>query len=622
MISGILFFVGCGSQNRTISTRPHALQGTTGFFDDDGVDYIHGGDPRVAKALEEPATPLKEDAKPEARSQPETVKPRSLKETLREFEITRFDKRTNKPTRFGADRASIKIFFRAGVSHEFSGEFTKAGSKLTFAASSERFNLTGEIADSANKSLGKFVLRDSSSSETAEIFYRAYRAKLNVRQDRTRQVVPGSGFENQLKSLREDTFGWVHNWTVLHGASFYLVDVVYVNKNASTAPPTPIISFKGPSKRTGQREHRAESLTPEASEVRLIGNSETGSRRLFEVTLEDRQSAEKNKVMVDIEAEEPDPPPAITNQDEPEESPDERGTQESDKAYLKIDKSLPRTGRMTIDFDKNRNIPGVRHAMAEYQKEKRSGLENFYRYAHPFRGIIEAIGMTFDVSPAYAYLTVVESAYFTGGKYKIERPHRKGKLLSSALGPFQILENTGRNLNLRITDLWKGDTNSHDNSLDERRYFTSSACGAAKYVGQLVNTFEGSDSTLSILAYYQGEGGAAAALYCTFEASGDKKACAKRINRGMKGNEYNRYLRLAKNYSYTYAELESVAAIPAHMRQYVNRKLAVYFISSDLARYGFSISSPILHLPNNGTVTPAQPIQDANCRKVVTSILR
>lgn len=662
----MLTISACGPMGQNPSARKsmaYEFRGTTGpFFDENGVDYVHGGDKRVDEALDrqsltkpsEQFVPAPQETKaspppqvsPAPVSSTSTPTNRTLQQKLREFEITRFNGNDGKPTRFGTSHARIRVFFRNEQPAEFNSRLVKNGNNLAFEATSGRFQLKGELTDFANKSLGKFDLVETSTKEHSEIYYRAYKAKLTVREDRSRQVVAGSGFDRQLKNLRENTFGWVHNWSVLNGPAFYLVDIVRVgNEDATHAP---IIAFKGESKRTGEREHKADSLTPEAAtDVRLVGNSEDASRRLFAITLEDRQSAEQNTVMVDVESEEPEAPVKLNPEEEPVEfgpsgetlktTPQQNNnsghtqidgsvqegpvTPASGNSFLRVDNSLARTGRMTKDFDRNRSIPGVRAAIAEYQKQRRSSLENFYRHANPFRGMMEAIGAAYDVSPAYAYLTAIESSYFTGGKYKIERPIRNGKLLSSALGPFQILEETGRSLNMKITDLRKSESNNSDDAHDERRFFAPSACGAAKYIGRLVNIFDNGDATLAVLAYYQGEGGAAAALFCSFETSGNKQSCASRINHGMTGTEYQRYIRLAKNYSYKYGELERVAAIPLHMRQYVNRKLAVYFISSDLKRYGFSLAGAKTQLPNNGTVIPHQPIQDSTCRQAVSANL-
>jgi hypothetical protein len=229
------------------------------------------------------------------------------------------------------------------------------------------------------------------------------------------------------------------------------------------------------------------------------------------------------------------------------------------------------------------------------------------------------VGAGYDVSPAYAYVTVIESPYFTGGEYKIRRPvnRKTGQLLSSALGPFQLLEKTALAQGMRITALWKNDHNHADDDQDERNYFVTSACGAASYMTKLVDLFSSSDTTLAILAYKEGEGGAAAAMYCTRTRN---QSCIDRINHGMSGKEYGRYMSYAKKYNYTYAEMDRASmSIPPRMRDYVRNKLAAYFIAGDMRRYGFTTytrSAPSRHK----TVKPPYEIQDARCRNVARSL--
>lgn len=247
---------------------------------------------------------------------------------------------------------------------------------------------------------------------------------------------------------------------------------------------------------------------------------------------------------------------------------------------------------MTRDFARNRKIPGVVAWMKVYENQKNwhhTDLAAFYRNANPFRAMIETIGRAYDVSPAFAYVTVIESPYFTGGRYKITSETK-----SSAVGPFQILKDTADTVGMRR---------------EERRYFAPSACGAARYFSTLVNQFWSGDTTVSILGYYQGDGGAARAIACTYS------------NRDMcYGKNWSRYKTLAKNYNFTYAQIASVAAIPKDQLDYVNKKLAIYFISENIAEHGFNANDVKGALPTNGTVFPTAPINDALCRQAVNSM--
>jgi membrane-bound lytic murein transglycosylase D len=250
---------------------------------------------------------------------------------------------------------------------------------------------------------------------------------------------------------------------------------------------------------------------------------------------------------------------------------------------------------MSRDFARNRNLPGVKNFVNIYTTGKRRGdLMAFIKNANPFRPMLEAVGSRLDVSPSFAYLTVIESRYMKSGNYQIEPINSAG-----AYGAFQFKPDTARSVGMRV-----------DGGEDERKYFAPSACGAATYIGSLVNTFMNSDTTLAILGYNQGSGGAARAIYCSYE---DRSQC--------KSRNWNRYLKFAKNYSFKYADMENVTAIPKEQRDYVDAKLAIYFVLSDMARYGLSIpSSAPRILPNNGSVFPPQEIHNPSCRAAINSL--
>src|SRR5205807_1697287 len=138
-----------------------------------------------------------------------------------------------------------------------------------------------------------------------------------------------------------------------------------------------------------------------------------------------------------------------------------------------------------------------------------------------------------------------------------------------AYGPFQFKPEAAGEQGLRM-----------DRSVDERAYFAPAACGAASYLGKLVNSYKDSDTTIAIIGYNQGEAGAARAIYCTYQ---DKSEC--------RGKNWNKYVTWAKNYNFKFAEIEQVAAIPGPQIDYVDQKLAIYFISSNMEKYGMTIDA-------------------------------
>jgi hypothetical protein len=611
-----LFLTNCGPgghEGNTTRRNPYS----TGHKNEQGVDYQHNGNVEMEKALK------KEELDPTPEPKPKSADGKPLRERLKEFEISRFAKEADKPSRFGDQRFTIEFFFRDGEVVNFSGQFKGTAPNLTIDVTSNGYKLAGKLTDEPKQSKGDFTL--SKDGESAHIFYWAYRARLNVREDEERKAKPGSGFETQLKELRENTFGWVHNWSVVKGPAFFIVDIIHTSIPHSPMQQTtlPPFSLKGESLRTGEQMFPVTTVNnPAAKEATLVGNAERGSGRMFSVKLEDPQSKEINEVMLDVDPIDPQPEPVIPIDEEPlKPNPDvpvepkkpvipkprKRPTAEERKReaerqpelpkakpkteepltatrpYLRDvtdAKNFPRTVKMVSDFNKNLDIPGVREWIGVfrsripiYKRDYRADLIRFYKFANPFRGMIEAVAQAYDVSSSFAYLTVIESTYFYGGRYEIQKAPN-----SSALGPYQLLDATAIEVHLRI-----------GGAHDERRYFAPSSCGGALYVGKRVNQFFNRDTTISILGYFQG---------------------------GGKAEE------LTKRWNYDYATIDQKAAIKKEFRDYVNKKLAVYFISRNMPRFGFSIPKDApRELPDNGTVMPVKEISNPKCRGVFSAMM-
>ena len=586
------------------------LPGSTGGFDADGTDYTHNGDFRVDEALR------KFTAEDQAPHSP-------LPQRLKEFEITRFKAGEKEPTRLGDDRFILKVFFKDRATVEFHGRFTQKGAALLVDADQDGFHLNGQFDDSDHESLGQFTLNDRDQNK-AVIFYKAYKASLNVRENRSAPLLAGSAAEAQMKNLKNGAFAWVHNWTVLSGVSVYLVDIVKTVDIAKASAPPIYFAFKGESKRTGLADHPVTSLNPPMKEkVRLVGNAEGTGSRMFEFTVpDDKDDKKTGQFILEVEDEKPDQAPVDPNDvpmifgpaedpnlvsDVPKTKPAPEVAAPREDAYFKIDLSQPRSSHMIRDYNQNVSSASVSKFIAKFQRTQRVDMQNFLNHANPFRGMIESIGHTYDVAPAFAYLTVVESGYFTGNRpYQIQ-----GNSSSSAVGPFQLLVAMAKEMGTRVT----GGAN------DERRYFAPSACTAAKYTRKMVDKFRSGDATLAVLGYNQGDGGAAAAIYCAYGSSGNHAGCASRINRSFTGRDYGRFLKLANNYNYKFIEMERMGALPQHMRDYVGKYLAVYFIANNMSRYGFRISaSAPKNLPTNGTVYPAAAILDSKCETATRAI--
>jgi len=248
------------------------------------------------------------------------------------------------------------------------------------------------------------------------------------------------------------------------------------------------------------------------------------------------------------------------------------------KSYMFVS-SGTKALKIVKDFDRNLTLPGVQKEIKAY-KSSSANLKRFFKYANPFRGLIKKIATAYQVPPQFAYVSVIESAYFTGGHYVIQvakAKNKQGHYISSATGPFQIITDTAKALGLKVIDQALG---TMPGPSDERRYFAPSACGAAKYFRNNADMFP-KDSTLAVLAYNQGEGRAG---------------------------------QLAREYGYTFAEISrnNVSGV-----SYSNKKLAAYFIAGAYQGSSFDMDAEAPKSLPSSTVFPPNQIKDATCRAAV-----
>lgn len=635
-------------QKKSGPTRS-TLPGSTGFQDKNGNAYVSNGDTRVQEELQRLEKvhvlpgPEAEPAANGADAQVPVKVKTLLRDKLKEFEISRFNAGNKKPIRFGENSVALKVVFINKASVTFEGKIE--GRKPNFAVNLKwkRYTLTGTLDDLEDETKGRFVMTDTKTKQEAVILYWAYKTEFKIRTDRSKKSTLVSKIREQLNS--DNAFSWVNIWNVPAGHSFFLVD--FLPKRGKTLPDerANFFSMSGESKESSEDDNFA-NTTAKNTKVQVMGIAEKKTGMMFQFNVKEKNQEEE--FMLDIlprktqtkpeETYQPEEPEAIVDEpvvqpapsptlppqpaqpapgqqtSAPPEAPpttappkkpafDPQEAIKIGKSYLRIDTSGKRTAKMVRDFNGNRNLDGVKKWILEYSGETgwRRDLQAFYDNAILFRRVLEAVGKAFDVSPAFAYLTVIESNYFKGGKWALE--WGKG---TTAFGPFQLTEAAATEGKM---------------ALSERRYVVPASCGAAKFFRNRVDQFEDSDTTMSILAYNQGGGGAAAAVYCSFaKGVGSRKACAKRINVDFSRADYGRFMKFAKNYDYTYAELAEVSAIPKPMQNYVNQKLAIYFISNDFAKFGFTLPSGKFKRPNNNTIVPDGRMRDAECERVTRTL--
>jgi hypothetical protein len=271
-------------------------------------------------------------------------------------------------------------------------------------------------------------------------------------------------------------------------------------------------------------------------------------------------------------------------------------------AFLRSQMGNPETpliDLMVDDFDQNYHLPGVQSWIQCARNSKgcrgmkgqwRRRLEKFFYYANPVRELIEGIYHYFGITPKTALNMIHESNYFITGSYPSEASG------TGPLGPSQISKALA--LDYKIP-------------LHERNYLAPSLCVAARNYTKLMAYFSHSDSTIIMLGYLLGEGGAGKRVECgSAKASTAKNPdCSSRTEKAMNDKDPNverfwrksRYHRLQdlRNYHFTYRELVDLQTLKQDHYNYVDQFLSVYFISKDPEAYDFDMSDLSTALPHN-----------------------
>jgi hypothetical protein len=633
----IVLLFGCGpaEQNSTQSSLP----GSTGYFDTDGIDYLHNGDPYVIKRMAEERKPPQDQQNPPPPSSnpgtPPSATPSTSAPTLRDritnFGLSRFNDGEKNADRFGRSTFELTVYFKEKTSVTFKGRLIDQGDRLHFDASTGDYRVQGNFIDDVTHektTTDGFYLINTKTSEKVEISYIGSKILITVYPENGQTIKPGSLFECQLKALQDSQhfYKWGNNWVILGGRSFYFYDFVkHVKEGDTSLDCLPNdFSISGESKRVSLDDktitHPARSSSDVISNAELTGNSDVSNQRALEVTLKDKNTNETLKTLIVTDPANPEDrgpslspdempieygPPSDPGEDgddttttptptpRPSPSPSTPSTSpvsvpagSKSFAFLREDSSQSYTARMVRDYRRNRQVPGVLRFMRQLQNAPKS-MQNFIDYGYPFRAVMDAISKAYDVSSMYAYISYNQNASYKGGHYAA--PEGDNSTPGHAVGPFQMHIAAAKDGGLSGLSVSRG-------ANDERHYFVTSACGAAQYLHLTTKGFLRGDTTFGILGYNQGVAGTIGAI---------KKA------------EHT-----AQAFSVSYATLAGHGGLPSALRDYVDQALAVYFILSDMPRYGFSISPKAkLTLPDNGTVIPPKGISNSKCEAAVTQVL-
>ncbi|RME15466.1 MAG: lytic transglycosylase domain-containing protein [Bdellovibrio sp.] len=270
-----------------------------------------------------------------------------------------------------------------------------------------------------------------------------------------------------------------------------------------------------------------------------------------------------------------------------------------------------RSLKMIQSFERNWILPQVQSMMKNRLSRGRETLERFLISSKPFVPHIEKIYQTYDVPSPLLYVFLLESSYFTGFQGGSPVYPIQSASSSSAVGPAQFIQATARQMGLRVRS-----------SYDERRYFLTSACAAAKYYGKLYDNLQDHPDAgiLSVLAYKVGPGAVEEVLQCRNYTSCVGGERWKESYVKTKAAP----LYLAHKYHFSFREMMEYHMIPRILRanrraghedseNYLLKFLAYYFIFGEYEKYGLHLDFNAVPkgLPSN--FFPVEAPQDRRC---------
>lgn len=616
--------------------------------------------------------------KPETTHSPEEAEQKqiALATSIQKVSVVRYDSE-NKPTALGGQSFLVQVLSQlpeTGLEPiEFRGKLEQRNNSLILQKTQVQsgqylYTLSGFFTDDTDKFKSKgelyitqFVNKNGELKEEAKttITLRSYLADIRIKT--SEELDPKSNLAKRVKDLEQKSLAWVNNSVVILGRSFYEYQIIRLpSEQAAIKDAEPIFGFKGesvsdtqlietpveevsfpkepktqeevnspkaqeptteqpktqePKTEQPKKSHQPNQSSTESKEsqstkvIAPFGSNNNGIRS-FEIELTDPDDPkEKTDILMTIRERNPEPEPEVSDDDTSHSLPERKPGVPSESlpdllgynsdAFLNVtyDPSrLPMTAQVMKDLDQNYHIRDIRtlNFDSEMTNKVRNNSKNFWKYAHPFRKMLQDIYEYYDVPAPLAYVSVFESAFFQGSyvNYLAVRPG------GTDTGPFQILKGTGLHLKMKIDNTQA--KSKKPKNWDERLYFFSAACGAASYMKELSEDFIHSDATLAILAYNQGPTGA-----------------ASHLNRDLGWGETSNLLAKVKKYRFTYAELREQSNKNAKHIEYVDSKLAAYFLLQAPSVMGFTPPSDVMTTyPSDTKVIPKDIIKTPGCEDI------
>lgn len=615
--------IGCGSYISHYGTSMSATS-STGFENSNGVPYTVGGDPRIIERIEATRNPV--DLSPQSGPRNEIEKmDQDLARNIKDLWFVRVNS-TGKIDRLGTLEVRGLIHleklgplqFKLPLETLGSGRFTTGRKKIH-----DQLEIQIDYEDQQNQTASQgtahlFYKNETNNSKAkptvvqAQIYLRAYRADIEAIPSIEQKLTAIN--KEVIELIEKNSYAWVVNTVVYNGISLYEIQV-HSSLNPSAPQLTPLaklvagkryFSFMGEALATGDfGDHPAKRLDPGVFQVKsaeLMGDENEEDNRTFSIVIAGYHGQDQLDLALKVGRTSAAPPSAISSPSNPHTiSPmkvaELRG--QKNDAFLKADFSTahPRVKKNIQDFEQNFDLAGVQGWIKEFQSRapRRQALLRALHFAQPVRNMVETIFQNYNVAPPASLVTFIESAFFASGNYVLETNPK-----STATGPFQLLYGTALDMGLK----------AHENKIgqlpkagDHRLFFIPSACGAGKHFASSLDSIAQRDSTMAIAAYYLGNAGV-----------------ANQIHRSQtKKNPTRKELpSLMQKYNMKYSDVYKQKMLPKHVLDYVNKSLALYFMTGDPKAYNLDWdpqNQP--QIPQGKILPPLKEIQDSLCRESI-----
>lgn len=229
---------------------------------------------------------------------------------------------------------------------------------------------------------------------------------------------------------------------------------------------------------------------------------------------------------------------------------------------------------VTRQWEKDRNRSEIASYARRWSKEEGERTQIFLARLQPNLPLLTKTLAAHRVPNEFLTITLMESRFFIDEGYPVEVNRA-----STATGPWQFLEDTGRWLGLRVKPFQSG---RKADPCDERGQLAPSTNAAGKYFRIMLDQFP-NDPRLAVMSYYWGNGNVGDAVDCMKNAE-----CIQR----RLGAKANGRVDEIKRSGFDFWSVKEFNMAPHAATEYVVRFVSGQFVAREPERYGLKPLDP------------------------------